>query len=95
MGVLSIHKEIEKKKYAQSPLGKVERELTKIYDALKLKNGKLSEELAHKVYDIRDENEKWQMKYIEDRIKADREAVDAKLLDSMTRELNLLKEHGY
>lgn len=95
MNVLSIHKELEKKQYAESPLGKAEREMTKIYDALKLSGKALSEDVAKKIYDVRDENEKWQLEYIERTNREHKEAVDGKLLESMTKELNILKEHGY
>lgn len=93
--ILTIHKEMEKKEYAKSPLGKVEKELGQIYDAMRLKNEALPEDIAKQIYDVRDDNEKWQMKYIEDRLKADREAVDAKLLESMSSELDILQKHGY
>ena len=92
---LTIHKEIQKKEYEKSPLGKVERALTKIYDKMRLENKALPENIAKKVYDTRDENEKWQMKYVDDRTRADREAVDEKLLESMSKELDILQKHGY
>lgn len=93
--VLTIHKEIEKKAYAESPLGKLEKEIGRIYDAFKIKNKKLPEDVAEKIYDIRDENEKWQLEYIERTNREHKEAIDAKLLDSMTRELNILKEYEH
>mgnify|MGYP001609316727 CR=1 FL=1 len=92
---LSIHKEIEKKKYAESPIGLKEKSLRKIYDSLTLKNEKLPEEVAKKVYDVRDENEKWQMEYIRKTNLEHKEAVDAKLLESMTKELDILNAYGY
>lgn len=95
MNALSIHKEIEKKKYAESPLGQVEREMTKIYDGLKLKGLVLPESISKMIYDIRDENEKWQLDYIERTNREHKEAINAKLLESMTKELTILKEHGY
>lgn len=95
MSILSIHKEIEKRKYAESDLGKAEKELGKIYDSLKIKNSKLPEDIAKKIYDIRDENEKWQTEYIERTNREHKEAVDGKLLESMTKELEILKSHGY
>lgn len=95
MNALSIHKEIEKKNYAESPLGKIEREITKIYDAMKLSSTALPEDVAKKIYDIRDENEKWQLDYIERTNREHKEAVNNKLLESMTKELGILKEHGY
>lgn len=93
--VLSIHKEIEKKRYAESPVGKMERELTKIYDSLKLKNQKLPEDIAEQVYNIRDENEKWHLDYIARMNRERSEAIEAKLLESFTKEVELLKKHGY
>lgn len=95
MGVLSIHKEIAKKEYQQSPLGKVERKLTKIYDNMKLNSQALPESIAKEVYDIRDENEKWNLAYIERTNKEHREAIDAKLLEAMSKELDILEKHGY
>jgi len=92
---LTIHKEILKKEYAESPLGKIERELTKIYDGMKLSGQALPEDVAKDIFDVRDENEKWQMNYIDERLKLDREAVDSKLLESMSKELDILQKHGY
>lgn len=92
---LSIQKDLLKREYANSPLGKVEREITKIYDSLKLKESQLPEDIAKQIYDIRDENEKWQLAYIERTNKEHKEAVDGKLLESMTKELDILKQHGY
>jgi hypothetical protein len=91
---LTIHKEMQKKLYQESELGKVEREITKIYDNLTLKKQQLPEEISKKIFDIRDENEKWQLEYIERTNREHREAVDAKLLESMSKELDILKQHG-
>lgn len=93
--MLSIHKEIEKKNYSESPLGVVEKKLTRIYDDLRLQKEKFPEDLSKKIHDIRDANEKWQMKYIEDSLREQREKVDEKLLEAMTEELNLIQSHGY
>jgi hypothetical protein len=93
--VLTIHKEMERKEYAASPLGKIEKTIGEIYRDMQLKKLALPEDLAKQVYDIREENEKWQMNYIDERLKKDREAVDAKLLESMSRELDILQKHGY
>jgi hypothetical protein len=93
--VLTIHKEIERKEYAASSLGKLEKVIGEIYREMQLKKEALPENIAKEVYDIREENEKWQMQYIDDRLKADREAVDSKLLESMTRELAILEKNGY
>lgn len=92
---LTIHKEIEKKKHEESPLGKLEKEISKIYDQLYLTKKKLTPELAKRVSEIRTDNEKWQLNYIDDRLKIDRDAVDAKLLESMSKELELLQSNGY
>lgn len=92
--VLSIHREIEKKAYAESPLGKVERALTKIYDGLKLDQKKLPEDVSKQIFDVRDENEKWQLEYIERTNREHKDAINAKLLESMTRELEILKKNG-
>lgn len=93
--VLTIHREMQKKLYQESPLGKVEKEIGRIYDDLKLKSKELPEDIAKEIYAIREENEKWQLEYIERTNKEHREAIDAKLLESMTRELAILKKHGY
>lgn len=100
--VLSIHKEIEKKKYAESPLGKVERKLTKIYDALKLSSKQLPEDIAKEIYEIRDDNENWNLitvdkyaKIIQDINEKHRDEVDAKLLEAMSKELDILIKNGY
>lgn len=95
MGALSIHKEIEKKAYAESPLGKAEREITKVYDSLTLSGKKLPEDVSKQIYDLRDENEKWQLAYIERTNREHKEAINNKLLESMTKELEILKQHGY
>ena len=92
---MTIHKEIEKKEYAKSPLGIVERDLTKVYDELKIQGRKLPENLCREIYKIREDNEKWQMKFIEDSMIEQRKKVDEKLLESMTAELTLIKSHGY
>lgn len=91
--VLTIHKEIQKKEYAQSPLGKLERELTKFYDDLKLHKKVLPEEFSKEIYDIRDANEKAQIEYIDMTLKRDKEAVNKMLFDSMTKELEVINKY--
>jgi hypothetical protein len=87
---LTIHKEILKKEYAESPIGKMEREITKFYDELVLKGEKLPEDIAKQVYDLRDLHEKKQMDYIDESQKRDRDAVDAMLMEAFTKELEIL-----
>lgn len=90
---LTIHKEIQKAEYAKSPLGQLEKKLGKFYQDLLLKREKLPEDIAKKVYDIRDAHEKAQTQYIEDSQRRDREAVDAMLFDAMNKEWNLLEQY--
>lgn len=90
---LTIHKEIEKKAYAQSPLGKLERQLTKFYDGLKLSNKALPEDVAKQIYDIRDKHEKDQMDYIDMTLKRDKEANEKMLFDSFTKELEVINKY--
>lgn len=88
--VLTIEKEILKKEYEKSPLGQIEKKLRAFYDGMVTKGEVLPEEIAKKVYDIREENEKRTMEYVDDRLKQDRETVDNFLLDAMTREEEVL-----
>lgn len=90
MGVLNLHKQIEKKEYANSPVGKLERQMTAFYDDMKLSKKVLPEEVAKQIYDIRDENEKKHKEYIDYTLQRDKEAVDALLIDSFTRELEVI-----
>ena len=91
-GMLSLHKEILKKEYEQSPLGKIEKELRKYYEGVELKKyDKLPEDLAEQVFDIREENEKAQLDYIEQANKRHKEAVDEMLLTAMTKELEIIR----
>lgn len=90
MGVLQLHKEIEKKEYANSPVGKLERQMTAFYDEMFLAKKALPEDVAKQIYDIRDENEKKHKEYIEYTLQRDRDAVNAILIDSFTRELEII-----
>lgn len=90
---LTIRKEIEKKAYAESPQGKLERQLTKIYDGMKLQNKAFPEDVAKEIYDIRDKHEKDQMAYIEMTLKRDKEATDKMLFDAMTQELEVINKY--
>lgn len=92
--LLSIEKEILKKEYAKSPLGIAERKITKFYDDLIAKKEALPEPIAKQVYDIRDENEKKTEKYIDDRVKIDKETIDEFLLESMTKELEIINKYN-
>ena len=88
--LLTIEKEIIRKEYQKSPLGIAEKKLRTFYDGLIIKKEVLAEDIAKRVYDIRVENEKRTEEYIETRLKLDREAVDNFLLESMTKELDIL-----
>lgn len=89
--LLTIEKEYLKKEYEKSPLGIIEKKLRAFYDNLYVTGNKLDEETSKKVSDIRDENEKRVQEYIDTRLKLDREAVDSFLLESMTKELELIE----
>lgn len=91
--ILTISKEIEKKAYLETPLGKVEKTLRKFYDELKLKDSKLPESVAKQVYDIRDDNTKAIEKYMAEASKRDRDAIDSLLLEAMSKELELVTNH--
>lgn len=88
---LTLHKHIAQKEYAQSPLGKIEKQIKQFYDDLYLKRVKLSEEEVKQVNAIRTENEELVTDYIKKRETEDREAIDEMLLQSMTKELVILK----
>jgi len=89
----TIAKEIEKEAYAKSPIGLAERRITKFYDGMKLKGQALPEDIAKKIYNVRDENEKWQLEYIEQTTKQHRIDVDNKLLESFNKELEIIDEY--
>lgn len=91
--ILTINKEIERKAYFETPLGKVEKALRKFYDELKLKSSKLPEDVAKQVYDIRDANEKAITEYMAKASKEHREAVDKLLFDAMSKELELVTNY--
>lgn len=90
---LTIHKEIEKKAYAESPIGKLERKLTKFYDGMKLGNKVLPEEFAKQIYDIRDQHEKDQMSYIDMTLKRDKDATEKMLFDTFTKEIEVINKY--
>ena len=90
MGVIQIQKEIEKKEYANSPVGKLEREMTKFYDEMKVTGKALPEDVAKKIYDIRDENEKKHKEYIDMTLQRDKDAINELLINSFTRELEII-----
>lgn len=91
--ILTINKEIEKKAYLETPLGKVEKALRKFYDDLKLKNSKLPEDVAKQVYDIRDANEQAIKDYMDRSNKEHRESIDNFLLQAMSKELELVTNY--
>lgn len=88
--ILQIHKELEKKEYANSPVGKLEKQIRQFYDGLTTTGQKLPETVAKQVYDLRDENEKKHKEYIDYTLKRDKEAVDDLLINSFTKELEIL-----
>lgn len=90
--MLSIHKEIEKKKYAESPLGKLEKELGQFYDGLQITKRELPTDVLEQVNRIRSEHEKAQTDYIDMTLKRDRQAVDDMLFKAMTDELAILQK---
>lgn len=92
--ILTIHKEIEKQAHAKSPLGQLEKKLRTFYDSMVMKREKLPEHLAKEIYNIREENEKRTMEYIDERLKKDRDAVDEFLMDAMTRELEIINKYN-
>lgn len=87
--LLTIHREILKKEYDKSPLGIVEKKLKEFYG----KNKILPKHILKEISAIREENEKAQMKYIEDSQREDREAVDRMLLESMEKELSIINNY--
>lgn len=89
---LAIHKEIEKKKYNESPLGQIEKKLRKFYDNCILTKTQLPENLAKEVYDLRTFNENRTKDYIDERLKKDRDQVDDFLLETMTKELAIIEK---
>ena len=91
--LISIHKEIEKKAYRETPLGKVEAEIGKIYSDLKAKGARLPESVCKEIFDIRTGNEKDQLAYIERTNREHKEAVDEMLLKAMSKELKVIKKH--
>jgi hypothetical protein len=93
MSILTIHKKILKDEYDKSILGRLERKMNKIYDSMKLYGFALPEDVAKKVYDIRERNENEQKSYIDITLKLDRENVDNMLYKSMKHELEILENY--
>lgn len=92
--ILTIHKEIERKEWEKTPLGQLEKNIRQFYNRMS-KNGKrLPEEVAKKVYEIRTENEKIQLEYIERTNREHKEFIDQSLLKSMGEEWELIKEYN-
>jgi hypothetical protein len=93
MSGLTIQKEIQKKEYEQSPLGKLDRQIHKIYDDMILHKEALSEPVAKQIYDLRDKHEKEEQAYIDMTLKRDKDAVDKMLFDTFTKELEILNNN--
>lgn len=92
--VTTIHREIQKREYAKSPLGLVEKELGEIINDLRTgKLPKLPEDISEKIYNIREQNEKVVPEYVKKRLQIDREYIDNLLFVAMSSELKILKEH--
>lgn len=91
--VLTIHRELAKKEHAKSPLGKLEKELSRFYDEMILKKKQLPEEFAEQIYDIRDNQEQWMLDYIERTNLEQKKAIDDKLFESMTKELEVINKY--
>lgn len=89
---LTIQKEIEKKAYAKTPLGQAEKKMRAFYMDVELGKLKLTDQDKEKINKIREDNEKWQMEYIERTNNEHRLAVDAKLLESFNEEIALLEQ---
>lgn len=91
--ILTVHKEIQKKEYAKSPLGQLEKKLGNFYVEMERSKEKLPEDISKQIYDIRDNNEKSVMAYIEESNKRDREAVDNLLFEAMSKEWKLIEDY--
>lgn len=99
--LLTIHKEIERKAYQESPLGKMEKKLRAFYDGVDLKTiPEPSKEFVGQINAVRSQNEEDQMafnKTISERIRAieeeAREGVDKMLLDAMTKEWEIIDKY--
>lgn len=91
--LLTIHKEILKKEHAKSPLGILEKNIGDFYSKMQRDRKQLPEDIAEKIYNIRDANEKNVMAYIEASQKRDKENVDEILLHSMTKEWEIINAY--
>jgi len=102
--ITAIHKEIEKKEYDKTALGKAEKEMRKFYDAFALGRIKMDDELQKTISDIREENSKAMEESSKDYnsridtirkehdalVKEARETIDGMLLNAMNKELLIL-----
>jgi hypothetical protein len=91
--MMTIHKEIEKKEYAKSPLGLLEKKISAFYDKMVMAQKKLPENLAKEVYDIRDKQEKKYMEYLELRMVEDKKHIDSLLEEAFIKELAILEKY--
>ena len=91
--MLSIYKELEKKKYAESPLGKIERKIHQFYDDMILHKESLPEPIAKQIYDLRIKHEQDEKDYIDMTLKRDKEATEKMLFDTFTKELEILDNY--
>jgi hypothetical protein len=66
--------------------------MTDIYNELEKFGTKPPKELIDKINKLRTDNEQWQLDYIDRTNKEHKEAVDNKLIETMSEELVLLKE---
>ena len=90
---LTIQKEILKKEHDKTPNGIVEKKLRAIYDGLITKGEKLPEDICKDISDLRDIHENKQMDYLKERQRLDAIAVDKMLLETMTKELELIEKY--
>ena len=90
---LTIHKEILKKEYEKTPLGQLEKKIRKFYNEVKLNRWILPDDLLKKISDIRNENEKAQLEYIERTNREHREYIDTTLFEAMSKEWTLLEKY--
>mgnify|MGYP001610017802 CR=1 FL=1 len=91
--LLSIQKEMLKKEYDKTELGQLQKKIGKFYNQVKENQWILPDNLLKQVNDIRNENEKAQMEYIERTNREHREYLDQTLLESMSKEWSLLEKY--
>lgn len=91
--ILTIHKEMEKKAFSETEMGKLEKKLRTFYDNLVTKSTPLPEEYAKQIYDIRVNHEQKQMDYIKESQVRDAKAIDEMLMDAFTKEVAIIEDY--